>query len=178
MATIMAARGPAGPIASTPPLRRRRPPVTAARASGGSDRNRPVGEELEIGTGTRLRVLSRSEELLELEASYDGGGSPPPAHLHPEQDERFEVLAGAMTARVSGRERELSRGAVLEVPRGTPHQMWNAGGETAVMRWSTTPAGRTLEWFRELAALARGEQAGDPATLLERYRDVFRLAGG
>jgi hypothetical protein len=53
--------------------------------------------------------------------------------------------------------------------------MWNGGREPAVMSWATKPAGRTLDWFRELAALRRGEPLGDPQTLLSRYSDVFAL---
>src|ERR1700694_2265599 len=37
-----------------------------------------------------------------------------------------------------------------------------------VVNWKTIPPGRTLEWFRELAALQRGASLGDPATLLSR----------
>ena len=53
-------------------------------------------------------MLSRTEQELVLEARYAGGGSPPPAHFHPAQDERFEVFAGAMRARIDGRESELT----------------------------------------------------------------------
>jgi mannose-6-phosphate isomerase-like protein (cupin superfamily) len=135
-------------------------------------------EVLEVGPGTTLRVLAHDEQRLVFEASYSGGGSPPPAHLHPQQDEHFEVLAGAMRAKIADRDLELPAGEVLDVPRNTPHQMWNAGEEQAVMRWTTTPAGRTLDWFREVAAAMAGTPVGDPATLLERYSDVFRLAEG
>jgi mannose-6-phosphate isomerase-like protein (cupin superfamily) len=113
---------------------------------------------------------------LELEASYQAGGAEPPAHLHPSQDEHFEILSGWMRARIDGRDRELSAGETVEVPAGTEHQLWNAGSERAVMRWTTTPAGRTLEWFRELAAMLAGEPIAEPSKLLERYSDVFRLA--
>jgi mannose-6-phosphate isomerase-like protein (cupin superfamily) len=136
-----------------------------------------MGEELQLGRGATLRVLAHSEELLELEARYDPAGAPPPSHLHPAQDERFEVLVGAMQARVGGRARTLEVGQPLEVSRGTPHQMWNAGAEVAVVNWQTAPAGRTLAWFRELAAILRGEPSGDPAALLAEYADVFQLAG-
>jgi hypothetical protein len=55
--------------------------------------------------------------------------------------------------------------------------MWNGAEEPAVLRWLTTPAGRTLAWFREIAALQSGQTPlGDPSTLLQRYRDTFRLA--
>jgi mannose-6-phosphate isomerase-like protein (cupin superfamily) len=89
------------------------------------------------------------------------------------------VLAGAVRTRVAGAEGALEQGEMLEIPRGTLHQMWNAGQETAVMRWETRPAGRTLDWFREIAALQAGEEPlGDPTTLLERYGDTVRLERG
>lgn len=133
-------------------------------------------EELAIGPGTSLRVLVHDDQALELVATYAPGGTPPPAHFHPEQDERFEVLAGAMHVRLDGRDCTIGEADVLEVPRGTVHQMWNEGAEPAAMRWRTLPAGRTLEWFREIAAVQRGEGHPDPATLLADYADVFRLA--
>jgi hypothetical protein len=120
-------------------------------------------------------VVAHSDELLQLQATYAGGGTAPPAHLHPAQDERFEVLAGVMSTRVSQRDGRLAGGEVLEIPRGTAHQMWNAGDEPAVVDWRTTPAGRTLEWFRALGAMLAGESSADPAALLAEYGDVFRL---
>jgi len=133
-------------------------------------------EVLEIGPGTTLRVLAHRPERLELEACYEPGGAEPPAHLHPSQDERFELLEGAMRTRIDGREGEIPADEPLEIPAGTVHQMWNAGTERTVLRWTTTPAGRTLDWFREVAAALAGEPIGDPATMLDRYSDVFRLA--
>ncbi len=115
-------------------------------------------EVLKIGSGTTLRVLVHEPERLELEATYEPGGAEPPAHLHPSQDERFELLAGSMRTRIDGREGEIHADAALEIPAGTVHQMWNAGTERTVLRWTTTPAGRTLDWFREVAAAL----AGDP----------------
>jgi len=135
-----------------------------------------MGEELAIGPSTTLRVLAVTPEQLEMEATYASGGSPPPAHLHPEQDERFEVLAGSVRALVAGREISLVAGDVLEIPSETVHQMWNETGEPAVVNWRTTPAGRTLDWFRELSAVLRGEGRTEPEKLLDDYSDVFRLA--
>jgi quercetin dioxygenase-like cupin family protein len=132
-------------------------------------------ERLKLAPGTELRVLEHEPHALVLEATYEGGGAEPPGHLHPGQHERFEVLAGAMRTRIDGEEGTLSAGETLEIRAGTPHQMWNAGAERATMRWTTTPAGRTLDWFREVSAMLAGEPLSEPATLLERYDDVFRL---
>jgi mannose-6-phosphate isomerase-like protein (cupin superfamily) len=138
-----------------------------------------MAEQLQIAPQTTITVVERGDDVLELEARYGPGGSPPPPHLHPAQDERFEVVDGAMRTRVAGEEATIVTGDVLEIPRGTVHQMWNEGQEPAVLRWLTTPSGRTLDWFREIAAVqARAEPLGDPATLLQRYEDTFRLADG
>jgi mannose-6-phosphate isomerase-like protein (cupin superfamily) len=134
-----------------------------------------MSEELALGPATTLRVLSHDEQALVLEARYAGGSSPPPAHLHPAQDEHFEVRAGEMQALVGPERSTLALGEALEIPRGTVHQMWNEGEEQAVVIWRTTPPGRTLDWFRELAATLRGEGREDPSTLLDDYADVFVL---
>jgi mannose-6-phosphate isomerase-like protein (cupin superfamily) len=104
-----------------------------------------MDEELKLGPGTTLQVIAHDERMLQLRATYAAGGAATPAHLHPEQDERFEVLAGAMRNRIAGRDGELREGEVLEIGRGTAHQMWNAADVPAVVDWRTTPAGRTLD---------------------------------
>lgn len=132
-------------------------------------------EELQVGPDTTLRVTAHSAELLEFEATYRGHGPPPPAHLHPQQGECFEVLTGAMRTRIDHRDGVLEAGDVIEIPRGTAHQMWHDDDEPAVVTWQTRPAGRTLEWFRELSAMLSGQGRTDGAELLAGFSDVFRL---
>jgi mannose-6-phosphate isomerase-like protein (cupin superfamily) len=141
-----------------------------------------MGDVLKLGPHDSLEVVSSGPAALEVEATYRPLGSPPPAHLHPGQDERFEVLEGTMRVRVDGEERELPTGAELDVARGQVHQMWNPGETPARVRWVTTPALRTEEWFRNLdslfaedGAITRGREV-DFGALLEEYADVFRLA--
>jgi mannose-6-phosphate isomerase-like protein (cupin superfamily) len=126
-----------------------------------------------------LRVVRETPEELELEATWDPGGPPPPAHLHPAQDEHFEVRAGELAAVVDGVEHTLSAGDTLDIPRNTPHKMWNASGERAVALWLTRPAGRTAEWFRTMERLGAGGPSPAPPDelikALNEYSDVFRL---
>jgi quercetin dioxygenase-like cupin family protein len=139
-------------------------------------------ETLHLNAHERVRVLRETPQELELEASWDPGGSRPPAHLHPAQDEHFEVLAGQLTAIVGGAQRVLARGERLDIPRGTPHAMWNSGGERAFASWRTRPAGRTAEWFRRIDRLGEGGRRTPPlpamAAALTSFGDVFRLAVG
>lgn len=141
-----------------------------------------MGDILKLGPRDSLEILgSGPEELLAL-ASYAPLGSPPPAHLHPGQEERFEVLEGRMRAIVDDDELEIGAGETLEVHAGSTHQMWNPAEEPARVRWSTRPGLRTEQWFRELdsifaedGAIANGREV-DFGALLEEYADVFRLA--
>ena len=53
------------------------------------------------------------------------------AHVHPSQEERFEVLRGEVGFKI-GREKTVAGpGQRLVVPAGTPHKFWNAGDEVA-----------------------------------------------
>ena len=140
---------------------------------------------LKLTPSESVRILSQSAEALEVEGTWGPNGSPPPKHFHPDQDERFEVLEGTLTARVDGEQRELRAGDVLEIPRRAVHQMWNAGDQPARATWITSPAGRTAEWFADIDGLLRSGRVGrngmpGPVAFgayLTEYRDVFRLAG-
>jgi quercetin dioxygenase-like cupin family protein len=130
-----------------------------------------------------VTVHRETPEELEVEVTY-GKGQAPPAHFHPGQDESFEVISGVIGARIDGGVREYRPGERILIPRGAVHQMWNAGDGDARASWITSPAGRTLEWFRALDELQRGGRVrkdGMPGplamgVLLTEYRDVMRLA--
>ncbi len=133
-----------------------------------------------------VTVKKHDDEVLEVEGNYGPKGKPPPAHLHPDQDEHFEVLEGSLRTKVDGEERVLDEGDTLDIPRGTSHQMWNDGDDPARVRWETRPAGRTEEWFSAINALYEdgtvdeGDRASPLAfgVLLKEFDDVFRLATG
>ena len=111
-----------------------------------------AGQVIEGYDGFRLHLVRTADEtdgaLLEMEATYGGTAGMPPAHLHPNQLERFEVLEGAMRTVIAGVERRYEAGESFEVPAGTVHQM-AADGPTR-MRWEITPALRTAEFFERL----------------------------
>lgn len=139
-------------------------------------------------TGQRLvfRKTARETggELLEVESVYTKPSpSRPPAHYHPHQEERFEVLSGALRVRVGDEERMLREGDVLVVPPNTPHEMWAEEGGVRVS-WRTYPALETESFFETLWGLARDgktNEKGAPnlfrmAVIAREYADEFRLA--
>jgi quercetin dioxygenase-like cupin family protein len=141
------------------------------------------GEKLQLTPHESLEIRSATAEALVVEATYETGK--PPKHLHPAQDEHFEVLAGSVHLTLDGTERTLATGEEIDIPRGTVHQIWNPDAEPARVLWRTSPAGRTEQWFRALDAVRREGRVGKdgmPGPLafgvyLTEYRDVFRLAG-
>jgi quercetin dioxygenase-like cupin family protein len=128
------------------------------------------GQELEGPNGIRLRFVLITDEVLEMEQTYSGEAPLPPAHLHPMQDERFEVLDGAVRTVIGDTERRYAAGEVFEVPAGTSHQM--GGDGAARIKWEVRPALGSAHFFEELYT---GTAASDPAAFLERYSDEFRL---
>jgi quercetin dioxygenase-like cupin family protein len=130
-----------------------------------------AGQELHGHNGYRLRLVRTAAEtggeLLEMEAIYGGTGQYPPAHFHPSQSERFEVLEGTVRAIVDGEERTYGPGDTFEVPAGTVHQM--AADPPARLRWEVRPALRTAEFFEVLYS------ADVPADFLEQFRDEVRF---
>jgi Cupin domain len=104
-----------------------------------------VGQEIKRANGFVLRIDRLDDELLEMEARYMGDAPLAQSHLHPAQDEHFEVLEGRIHAVIDGDERFYDAGAQFDVEAGTPHQM-AAVGPTR-MRWQVRPALRTAEFF-------------------------------
>ena len=101
-----------------------------------------------------------------------------PYHLHPGQDEYFEVLEGSMTVEIAGVRRAYAVGEAFEVPRGTEHVMRNLGHEPACVRWRVRPALRTQQFFETTFGLADQGALYHPlqfAVVARAYADVFRL---
>jgi mannose-6-phosphate isomerase-like protein (cupin superfamily) len=131
------------------------------------------------GGAVRLEVVATAEETggrhHEMRATYAPDSPLPPAHLHPEQDERFEVLEGVLTFLVDGEQHLVGSGETLEVPRGAVHQVRNAGEVPAVAMWQTRPALRTAEFHDAVHTTTAARDWDGLRTALQEYRDVFRM---
>ena len=138
-----------------------------------------AGQEIEGFGGHRLKLIKTGDEtggeLLEMEASYSGEAGMPPAHFHPNQAERFEVLEGAMRAIVDGDGRVYEAGESFDVPPGTPHQMGAEG--PARMRWEVRPALRTAEFFERLYGTGPDSARELGEKFFTEFSDEFRLSG-
>ena len=84
----------------------------------------------------------------------EGRRVPGGLHIHPLQEERFEVLEGTMGFRMR-RQRVIARaGEVVVVPPRVPHDFANVGDGTALVRVDIRPALRMEQLFETAVALA------------------------
>jgi quercetin dioxygenase-like cupin family protein len=139
-------------------------------------------------TGERIlwRKVARDTngELLQGDLYVEPRGFVAAEHIHPRQEERFQILAGTVRLRVEEEERTLQTGDDAVVPAGRPHVWWNGGDEEAHALVDLRPALRTEMFFETFFGLAREgktNRKGLPgllqmAVLLRDYKDEIRLA--
>jgi hypothetical protein len=105
------------------------------------------------------------------------------AHVHPSQEERFEVLRGTIGFRIGREKLVAGPGKRLTVPAGTPHKFWNAGDEVAHFVCEIRPALQfesLIETMFSLAADGRTSRKGMPnplhlAVIAQAHFDTVRL---
>ena len=125
-------------------------------------------------TGERIAFVRTAAdtggELLELDATWTRKGIRTPEHVHPEMEERFEVLAGQARFRIAGEERGAGPGDVVTVPPATPHIAWTPGETQARVRIQFSPALRWGEFVERLFALAREDRMDELPALMSEFR--------
>jgi mannose-6-phosphate isomerase-like protein (cupin superfamily) len=93
-------------------------------------------------------------ELLEFDFELSPDGHVPGRHVHPRQEERFEVTGGTMKFKMGRKTVIAEAGDVVTVPAGVSHKFENAGDETASMRVQVRPALQMERLFETAVALA------------------------
>ena len=111
-------------------------------------------------SGERITFLTTAAEsdgeLVAIQLELPPGGRVPgPLHLHPLQEERFEVLEGTMRFRLRRKRVVAEHGEAVVVPAGVPHDFANAGDETAVVRVEIRPALKMEQLFETAVGLAQ-----------------------
>jgi mannose-6-phosphate isomerase-like protein (cupin superfamily) len=140
-------------------------------------------------TGESLTFVRTSADtdgqLVELECIVAPGGQVAAAHVHPRQEERFDVREGVLGLKVGRETRELIAGELAVVAPGTPHRFWNAGDGPLRFRCEVRPAlafESLIETMFALAADGKTNRKGLPnpvrmAAVARHHREVIRLAG-
>ncbi len=103
----------------------------------------------------RKTAADTDGDLLSIELVLAPDGHVPGAHVHPIQEERFEVVEGALKIQKGLRIVTAHPGDTVVVPPGTVHRFENAGDEPSHVLVEVRPALRMEELFETSVALAR-----------------------
>jgi quercetin dioxygenase-like cupin family protein len=130
----------------------------------------------------RQTAADTGGELLAIDLVLSPDGHVPGAHVHPSQEERFEIVSGTMKFRLGRRKIVAGPGEVVVVPAGAIHKFENAGDEPAHARVEVRPALKMEELFETTVALAeegRTSRKGMPkpldlALFVDRFEDEVR----
>jgi quercetin dioxygenase-like cupin family protein len=153
----------------------------AAMARAGDVLEHPVtGERFVVQKASR----DTSGELLELDFAVRPGGFIAAEHVHPKQEERFELTAGTARFRIRGEEGAATAGDTVVIPPGTPHVWWNDGGDELRVLIQFRPALRTETFFETFFGLAKDGKTNakglpnplQAAVALREFSDEIRLA--
>ena len=103
----------------------------------------------------RTTAAESNVELVAIDLELPSGARVPgPLHLHPLQEERFEVVKGTMRFRVRRERMIAGAGEVVVVPPRVRHDFANVGEETALVRVEIRPALKMEQMFETAVALA------------------------
>jgi quercetin dioxygenase-like cupin family protein len=124
-------------------------------------------------------------ELLALDLELSPDGHVPGMHVHPAQEERFEITSGKVRFRKGLKRIEAEAGDVVVVEPGKIHKFENVGDEGAAMRVQVRPAlqmERLLETTVELAEDGKVTKKGMPkpldlALFVREFKDEVRGPG-
>jgi mannose-6-phosphate isomerase-like protein (cupin superfamily) len=138
-------------------------------------------------TGERLVFHKTSAdtngEAVVVECFVQPHGAVAAAHVHPHQEERFEVLRGSVGFRVGRRKIVAGPGQRLTVPPGAAHRFWNAGNDEASFVCEIRPAlqfEQLVETMFALAADGKTNRKGMPnplrlAVIANEHFDTVQL---
>jgi mannose-6-phosphate isomerase-like protein (cupin superfamily) len=138
-------------------------------------------------TGERLVFRKTSRETggqaVVIETFVQPDGFVAAAHVHPRQEEQFEILRGSVGFKIGGEKLVAGPGQRLTVPAGTAHKFWNAGDDEAHFVCEIRPAlqfEQLIETMFSLATDGKTNRKGMPnplrlAVIANEHFDTVRL---
>ena len=110
-------------------------------------------------TGQVMIFLKKSAEtngeLLQIECFSPPTLEREPEHIHPFQQNSFEIISGRCIFRLDGKEQVVGPGQSIIIPANVPHYFWNAGDTVAHYIQEFRPALKIDCFFETFFALAK-----------------------
>ena len=119
-------------------------------------------------TGQIMKFIKTSQDtngqLLQIDCLNKPGGVKEPEHIHPFQENRFEMISGSLMLCIAGVKRQINAGEAIAIPPKVPHFFWNASGEEVHYIQEFRPALRSEFFFEALFGLAQHGKLNDQGT--------------
>lgn len=147
-----------------------------------------LNKKLVLESGDSLELLETSAmtggERVRARLVFKAGGLKVVPHIHPHQDETYEVISGNLTYLLDGAKNIAPAGSTVCLPRGIPHQHYCEGPEDAVTIQTMAP-GLDFDYLLEnvfgLGSEGRGIRGLDNKlqglVWLRRLKSGFFLGG-
>jgi quercetin dioxygenase-like cupin family protein len=117
-----------------------------------------AGDTLTMPNGTAFSIVKSADESggerVEMEITIPPGSPSPPKHVHPNQEETQEVLAGTLSVYLDGSWRSLEQGQSVSIPRGQVHTLRNRSDEVVRIKDVHVPALDFQDYIEKLQRLA------------------------
>ncbi|MFN0203727.1 MAG: cupin domain-containing protein [Bacteroidia bacterium] len=76
--------------------------------------------------------LETNETPLQIECESPVSNTREHLHIHPYQENRFQIISGELTFLIDARVSKAKKGEIVSIPKNIAHEFWNNGTENAV----------------------------------------------
>jgi mannose-6-phosphate isomerase-like protein (cupin superfamily) len=145
-----------------------------------------TGDTLAFPDGSDYTITASAGEtggsFVEMEILLPPNAITPPLHIHPKQEEDYEVLAGTLEVNYEGHWMRLPEGESMTIPRGEPHTFRNGSGLRVRVRNVHRPAVGFQDYLEEVHGLMQDGKVKSYmdasslmqlARLFEKYEDTI-----
>jgi mannose-6-phosphate isomerase-like protein (cupin superfamily) len=126
---------------------------------------RPGDQIINSRTGQIMKFLKTGADtngqVLQIDCISPPSPAREPEHIHPFQENRFEIISGDCHFMVNGKEQVMGPGQSISIPAKTRHYFWNEGTVDAHYIQEFKPALDIAGFFDTFFALSRDGKLND-----------------
>jgi mannose-6-phosphate isomerase-like protein (cupin superfamily) len=122
-------------------------------------------------------------QLLQIDCISPSTAVKEPEHIHPCQENRFEIISGSCHFSVDGKEQIIGPGQSITIPPNVRHHFWNSGNLDAHYIQEFRPSLNIADFFETFFALSRDGKLNDKgipnffhvSIIMLKYKNEIRV---